>query len=111
MPDARSPPSEPHASAVQEIDFSITMQSEKTATLNDAFERLMDTIRGTRGLSIRGPIRLPKEGRVHSRRVDIRSIKEEQLHAIAAQSGIELSQVPGEAREQPGGVIVFFNVE
>lgn len=113
MADSGSPSSEPHlfSDTVREADFSITVQSERTTTLNEAFQRLMDTIRRTPNLTIRGPIRLPKEGRVHSRRVDIISIGEEQLRAIATQSGIELSTNAGESRTQENGTIVFFNVE
>ncbi|KAG0006500.1 hypothetical protein BGZ65_007322, partial [Modicella reniformis] len=85
-----------HSDKSLKANFSITVQSDSTAILNTGFERLMDTIRRTPDLSIRGPIRLPKEGRTHSRRVDIMSIEENQLRTIAEQSGIELPKDAGE---------------
>ncbi|KAF9318195.1 hypothetical protein BG003_011672 [Podila horticola] len=92
-------------------DFSITLQSESTSTLNATFQKLMDTIHAIPGLAIRGPIRLPKEGKIHSRRVDLKSIPEKQLRNIAVQSGISLSEEPGVEQAQPGGVVVSFDIE
>jgi len=71
----------------------------------------MDTIRTTPGLSIRGPLRLPKEDKIHSRRVDIKSIQEKQLRGITEQSGIQLSEDAGDERIQSNGVIVSFDIE
>ncbi|KAG0033002.1 hypothetical protein BGZ82_006277 [Podila clonocystis] len=92
-------------------DFSITLQSESTSTLNTTFQMLMDTIHAIPGLAIRGPIRLPKEGKMHSRRVDLKSIPEKQLRHIAVQSGISLSEEPGVEQTQPSGVVVSFDIE
>ncbi|KAF9217700.1 hypothetical protein BGZ59_000618 [Podila verticillata] len=92
-------------------DFSITLQSESTATLNATFQKLMDSIHAVPGLAIRGPIRLPKEGKTHSRRVDLKSIPEKQLRDIAMQSGITVSEEPGVGQTQPSGVVVFFDIE
>ncbi|KAF9191083.1 hypothetical protein BGZ51_007792 [Haplosporangium sp. Z 767] len=92
-------------------DFSITLQAESTTVLNTTFQRLMDTIHSIPGLSIRGPIRLPKDGRIHSRRVDIKSIPEKQLREISTQSGIELSDEAGDERVQSNGVVVTFDIE
>ncbi|KAG0214298.1 hypothetical protein BGX28_002406 [Mortierella sp. GBA30] len=92
-------------------DFSITLQSESTATLNATFQRLMDAIHAIPGLSIRGPIRLPKDGKIHSRRVDIKSIPERQLRAIGEQAEIKLSEGTGEETIQENGVIVTFDIE
>ncbi|KAG0264260.1 hypothetical protein BG011_007150 [Mortierella polycephala] len=71
----------------------------------------MDTIHSIPELSIRGPIRLPKDGRIHSRRVDIKSIPEKQLREITTQSGIELSDEAGDERIQSNGVVVTFDIE
>ncbi|KAF8983875.1 hypothetical protein BGZ46_009332 [Entomortierella lignicola] len=71
----------------------------------------MDTIHATPGLSIRGPIRLPKDGKIHFRRVDIKSIQEKQLRVIAEQSGVELSEDAGEKKIQSNGVAVIFDIE
>ncbi|KAF9153009.1 hypothetical protein BGX21_009211 [Mortierella sp. AD011] len=101
----------PIPSAVLKADFSITLLSESTSILNASIQRLMDTIHTTPGLSIRGPIRLPKDDKTHSRRVDIKSIQEKQLRAIAEQSGIELSEGAGEEKIQSNGVVVIFDIE
>ncbi|KAF9948186.1 hypothetical protein BGZ72_009860 [Mortierella alpina] len=92
-------------------DFSITLQSESTTILNATFQRLMEAIHAVSGLSIRGPIRLPKDGKIHSRRVDIRAIPERQLRVISEQAGIELSEQAGEECTQENGVIVTFDIE
>ncbi|KAG0344830.1 kinesin-like nuclear fusion protein [Podila humilis] len=86
-------------------DFSITLQSESTATLNSTFQQLMDTIHSIPGLAIRGPIRLPKKGKIHSRRVDLKVIPEAWLREIAVRSGIMLSEEPGVEQVQINGVI------
>ncbi|KAF9114298.1 hypothetical protein BGX27_011199 [Mortierella sp. AM989] len=96
---------------VLKADFSITLLSESTGTLNTTIQHLMDTIHATPGLSIRGPIRLPKDGKTHSRRVDIKSIQEKQLRAIAELSGIELSEDVGEEKVQSNGVVALFDIE
>ncbi|KAF9999042.1 hypothetical protein BGZ80_006650 [Entomortierella chlamydospora] len=101
----------PTPSTVLKADFSITLLSESTSTLNASIQRLMDTIHATPGLSIRGPIRLPRDGKIHSRRVDIKSIQEKQLRTIAEQSGIELSEDAGEKKIQSNGVVVIFDIE
>ncbi|KAI1320105.1 hypothetical protein EDD11_002077 [Mortierella claussenii] len=106
-----APLSEEAPDMVLRADFSITLQSESTSMLNATFERLMETIRSAPKLSIRGPIRLPKEGKIHSRRIDIKSISEQQLHAIAEQSGIALAEDAGEERIQSNGVAVSFDIE
>ncbi|KAF9084096.1 hypothetical protein BGX29_011546 [Mortierella sp. GBA35] len=110
------PPSQPPGAATTggalKADFSITLQSESTAKLNATFQRLMDTIHSiTPGLSIRGPIRLPKDGKIHSRRVDIKAITERILRDIGAQSGILLSDDAGDERIQDNGVVVSFDIE
>ncbi|KAF9121620.1 hypothetical protein BGX30_002457 [Mortierella sp. GBA39] len=92
-------------------DFSITLQSESTTKLNATFQRLMDSIHATPGLAIRGPIRLPKDGKVHSRRVDVKSITERSLRDIGTQSGILLSEDAGDERIQENGVVVSFDIE
>ncbi|KAF9919115.1 hypothetical protein FBU30_011169 [Linnemannia zychae] len=93
-------------------DFSITLKSESTATLNTTFQGLMDTIHAiTPKLSIRGPIRLPKDGKIHSRRIDIRSITEQSLREIGARSGILLAEETSKERIQENGVIVSFDIE
>ncbi|KAG0361815.1 hypothetical protein BGZ54_008927 [Gamsiella multidivaricata] len=107
-PSNHSPESSP---TILKADFSITLQSESTATLNATFQRLMDTIHATSGLSIRGPIRLPKANKIHSRRVDIKSIQEKQLRAIADQARVELAEYTGEQRIQDNGVVVVFDIE
>ncbi|KAF9437279.1 hypothetical protein BGZ76_001341 [Entomortierella beljakovae] len=99
------------ASSDLKADFSVTLLSESTTTLNTSIQLLMDTIHSFPGLSIRGPIRLPKDGKIHSRRVDIKSIQEKQLRAIAEKSGIELSVDAGEAKLQSNGIIVMFDIE
>ena len=71
----------------------------------------MDTIHAVPGLAIRGPIRLPKEGKTHSRRIDLKSIPEKLLRDIAVQSGITLSEKPGIEQTQSSGVVVFFDIE
>ncbi|KAG0327345.1 hypothetical protein BGZ99_007815 [Dissophora globulifera] len=99
------------SASILRADFSITLRSERTSTLNLTFERLMATIRATPGLSIRGPLRLPKEDKFHSRRVDIKSIQEALLRQIAEQSGIELSESAGSDCTQSNGVVVSFDIE
>ncbi|KAF9905858.1 hypothetical protein EC991_001263 [Linnemannia zychae] len=71
----------------------------------------MDTIHATPGLAIRGPIRLPKDGKIHSRRVDIKSIPEQLLRDIGSQSSILLAEDAGEERIQENGVVVSFDIE
>ncbi|KAF9903479.1 hypothetical protein BX616_001626 [Lobosporangium transversale] len=98
--------------SVAKADFSITIRSQSTATLNAVFQRLMDVIHATvPARSIRGPIRLPKEDKIHSRRVDIKFISETQLRSIAEQSGVKLSDMAGEDRIQDDGLIVSFDIE
>jgi len=92
-------------------DFSITVQSESTTKLNKTFDLLMETIHATPGLAFRGPLRLPKDDKIHSRRIDLKSIPEKQLREIAAKSGILLSQDAGAERIQTNGVIVAFDIE
>ncbi|KAG0062329.1 hypothetical protein BGZ89_010747 [Linnemannia elongata] len=104
-------PNEATSTIALKADFSITLQSESTSKLNATFQRLMDTIHATPGLAIRGPIRLPKDGKVHSRRVDIKSITERALREIGTQSGILLSEDAGDERIQENGVVVSFDIE
>ncbi|KAK3840856.1 MAG: hypothetical protein J3R72DRAFT_446514 [Linnemannia gamsii] len=104
------PPSTTTETALK-ADFSITLQSESTTKLNATFQRLMDTIHAIPGLAIRGPIRLPKDGKIHSRRVDIKSIPERLLRDIGSQSGILLAEDAGEERIQENGVVVSFDIE
>ncbi|KAF9966559.1 hypothetical protein BGZ70_001968 [Mortierella alpina] len=101
----------PSTTTELKADFSITLQSESTATLNATFQRLMEAIHTIPGLSIRGPIRLPKDGKIHSRRVDIKAISERLLRIISEQAGIELSEYTGEESTQESGVIVTFDIE
>ncbi|CAO3572338.1 unnamed protein product [Mortierella alpina] len=101
----------PSAGTELRADFSITLQSESTATLNATFQRLMEAIHTIPGLSIRGPIRLPKDGKIHSRRVDIKAISERRLRLISEQAGIELSEHAGDESTQESGVIVMFDIE
>ncbi|KAF9988504.1 hypothetical protein BGZ75_009278 [Mortierella antarctica] len=101
----------PSSATELKADFSITLQSESTTTLNATFQRLMEAIHAVPGLSIRGPIRLPKDGKIHSRRVDIKAIPERQLRVISEQAGIELSEDAGEESTQKSGVIVTFDIE
>ncbi|KAF9207797.1 hypothetical protein BGZ49_010543 [Haplosporangium sp. Z 27] len=108
IPDSSTPQRE---IAVLKADFSITLLSDSTSTLNATIQRLMDTIHATPGLSIRGPIRLPKDGKIHFRRVDIKSIQEKQLRVIAEQSGVELSKDAGEKKIQSNGAAVIFDIE
>lgn len=105
------PPTEATSTTALKADFSITLQSESTTKLNATFQRLMDTIHATPGLAIRGPIRLPKDGKIHSRRVDIKSITEQSLRDIGTQSGIMLSEDAGDERIQENGVVVSFDIE
>ncbi|KAH7053738.1 hypothetical protein BKA57DRAFT_454375 [Linnemannia elongata] len=104
-------PNEATSTIALKADFSITLQSESTSKLNATFQRLLDTIHATPGLAIRGPIRLPKDGKVHSRRVDIKSITERALREIGTQSGILLSEDAGDERIQENGVVVSFDIE
>ncbi|KAG0223018.1 hypothetical protein BGW41_005759 [Actinomortierella wolfii] len=63
---------------------------------------------------IRGPIRLPKAGRVHSRRVYLIQVSERALRQIAADSAIPLHDQMGEvaiSQEQEGAVEVIFELE
>jgi ribosomal protein S10 len=105
------PPQSPSIETALKADFSITLQSESTTKLNETFQRLMDTIHATPGLAIRGPIRLPKDGKIHSRRIDIKSIPEWLLRDIGLQSSILLAEDAGEERIQENGVVVSFDIE
>ncbi|KAK3836539.1 MAG: hypothetical protein JOS17DRAFT_734471 [Linnemannia elongata] len=104
-------PTEATSTTALKADFSVTLQSESTTKLNSTFQRLMDTIHATPGLAIRGPIRLPKDGKLHSRRVDIKSITERSLRDIGTRSGILLSEDAGDERIQENGVVVSFDIE
>ncbi|KAF9161194.1 hypothetical protein DFQ26_004779 [Actinomortierella ambigua] len=63
---------------------------------------------------IRGPIRLPKAGRVHSRTVYLIQVSERALRQIAAESAVPLHDQVGEvetSQELDGAVEVIFDLE